>query len=513
MIVFCTTCKNRTQHLQQTLPKNLADNADYKNCKFLVLGYGAGQNDLRGYIDNIHVNAIESGRLVYYDFLATGPFHMAHAKNMAHRLGILEGGDILVNLDADNFTGPNFAAHVDKKFDSGIFMWAKMQPGVLDRGISGRIVVSADAFIKAGGYDEKYDAWGHDDKDFNARLRRLGYKGIEIDPAYLSAVKHNDKMRFREYPHARVAAEMGEDELELAAADNTIVNYGKFGMGTVYRNFDPTPIILGPVPTRVFGIGMHKTATTSLHKAFKILGLDSAHWKSAHWAKAIYDQMLTSGRSRTLEEYYALTDLPITLLYKELDKAYPGSKFILTTRNEQAWLNSVRKHWSTEHNEFRSGWDNDPFTHRVHKALYGMKNFHPDTFIARYRRHNAEVREYFKDRPLDLLLMNMEEGDKYHWFRICDFLDKPVPSVDYPTEYATTSVSKPVIQTWTYTPKKETPTLPHPSPNEPRYDQQIEYPIPEGEKTKRLTWWQALWAWWLRVWSIILDYIMYGAHQ
>ena len=38
-IAFCTTCKNRTQHLEKTLPQNLADNADFKDCVFIVLDY------------------------------------------------------------------------------------------------------------------------------------------------------------------------------------------------------------------------------------------------------------------------------------------------------------------------------------------------------------------------------------------------------------------------------------------------------------------------------------------
>ena len=31
-------------------------------------------------------------------------------------------------------------------------------------------------------------------------------------------------------------------------------------------------------------------------------------------------------------------------------------------------------------------------------------------FLARYRRHNAEVREHFKDRPNDLLVMDIDAG-------------------------------------------------------------------------------------------------------
>src|SRR5277367_4884887 len=142
-----------------------------------------------------------------YSFPDAGPFKMAHAKNMAHRLGILEGADILVNLDADNFTGWGFAEYIAAAFESyynqkqDVFMWAKMIKGQLPRGINGRIAVSKDAFLKVGGYDEQFHTWSPDDKDFNLRLRRLGYKPVEIDPSYLNAIRHNDKIRFKEYEH------------------------------------------------------------------------------------------------------------------------------------------------------------------------------------------------------------------------------------------------------------------------------------------------------------------------
>lgn len=432
MIAFCTTVKGRAQHLKQTLPKNLADNAGYADAKFIILDYGS-TDDLLGYLLFNHAEDIESGRVVLYRYPTEESFRMSHAKNLAHRLGILEGADVLVNLDADNFTGPGFAEYIGQKFRGrdDIFLWARMikeGPDRLPRGISGRIVVSSRAFINAGGYDEKYATWGPDDKDFNLRLHRLGYSGQEIDRQFLSVTPHNDKMRFREYPEART--KMGSDEFELVnECDTTIANFGKFGCGTIYRNFDGCPIELGILPTRIFGIGMHKTGTTSLHHAFKILGFDSAHWKSAHWAKAIWQEMNTLGRSRTLERHYALSDLPITLLYKQLDRAYPGSKFILTVRNEEGWLASVRTHWG-ETNPFRAVWSTDPFTDRIHKKLYGQTEFDADVFLARFRRHNAEVKEYFAGRPDDLFVMDIDESAG--WFDLCAFLGKSIPVADYP---------------------------------------------------------------------------------
>jgi Sulfotransferase domain/N-terminal domain of galactosyltransferase len=448
-IVFCTTVKNRTQHLSMTLPKNIEDNETYDDCRFIILDYNS-QDNLSSYLFSRHKKDIASGRLVVYSMLpgpnGPVPFKMAHAKNMAHRCGILEGADILVNLDADGYTGFGFAQFIHRKFseNSGIFlqaMWnryvgdewlaedprGEMGPPV-PKGSNGRMVVSKNAFILAGGYDEKYETWGPDDKQFNVRLRRLGFTPQLLERTFQDTVLHNDRMRFKEYPEAAVLKNSNEFDIRVGDSCESIANFGNVGCGTVYCNFDfNTRIDLSPIPTRIFGVGMHKTATTSLAAALKILGHNSAHWESAHWAKAIWDEMIADGKSPTLERSYALSDLPITILYKELDVAYPNSKFILTIRDEDKWLDSVRRHWDKELNPFRLQWDNDPFSHFIHKQIYGRRDFDPETFLERYRRHNAEVAEYFKSRPKDLLIFKSNK-----WNCLCNFLKQPIPYVDYP---------------------------------------------------------------------------------
>ncbi len=421
-VVFCTTCKGRTQHLSRTLPQNLADNPE---AHFVVVDYN-DQTDLAAYLKASHTRDIESGRLSVYQYREPGPFRMAHAKNLAHRLGALEGGDILVNIDADNFTGPGFAKYVIEQFKAkgNIFLWSRMVKGEMPRGISGRIAVTRTDFFLVGGYDEKYETHSPDDKDFNARLRRHGLEAQEIDPRYLLAINHNDKMRYREYPDACGAY---DDHIQHHC---TVVNEGTIGCGTVWKNFGSQPLCVKPVPTRIFGIGMHKTATTSLHKALTLLGIKSGHWITAHWAKAIWREMNQTGISPTMEQYYAVCDLPIPLLFRQFDTAYPGSKFILTVRDEWNWLTSVRKHWNPASNKYRSQWDTDPFSHRVHQLLYGQKDFDPTVFLERYRRHNAEVLEHFKHRPDDLLVMNMDQGSG--WKELCRFLGVPIPAEDYP---------------------------------------------------------------------------------
>jgi Sulfotransferase domain len=456
-IAFCTTNKNRTLHLKQTLPKNIEDNKDYDNCVFIIVDYNS-QDDLHDYLRDNHKEDIKSGKVVVYHYKGSDVFQMGHAKNLSHRCGILEGGEILCNLDADGYTGKGFANYINQQFRSndacfqqalwnrwvnqedGTKKWlAEDARGILgppvDKGSNGRMVISKNAFLLSGGYDEKYITWSSDDKDLNIRLRRLGFKPSLLEREYQETILHNDKIRFKEYPHVKNTKAYGFN-VTVHDSNDTIANFGSVGCGTIWKNFDfKHPIELLPIPTRIFGVGFHKTATTSLYKALNILGYNAAHWNNAHWAKRIYDEMIQVGKSITLERHYALSDLPIAILYEQLDKAYPGSKFILTIRDDNKWLESIRRHWSHNTNPFRHQWDTDPFSHIIHKEIYGRRDYNAEIFLKRYKKHNSEVLGYFKHRIYDgesgdLLILDMEKDNT--WNKLCKFLNTPTPKMPYP---------------------------------------------------------------------------------
>ena len=117
-------------------------------------------------------------------------------------------------------------------------------------------------------------------------------------------------------------------------------------------------------------------------------------------------------------KYEALQDVPWAALYKELDQTYPGSKFVLTVRDDDKWLNSASKHFK-----------NTDF--KLHEWLYGNGILigNEELYIKRYRKHYKEVKEYFKDRK-DLLIMDFAKGDG--WNKLCAFLDKPIPNEPFP---------------------------------------------------------------------------------
>lgn len=443
-IAFCTTCKSRIDHLKQTLPQNLKDNEDSPNAKFIVLGYDDAE--LVEY-----AKSFKDDRVVFYNHPTTENFHISHAKNMAARCAILEGADILITVDADNFTGKGFAKLIEQEFLSTTrnpwmfmcpdFSYMQTLRGTTDwpgRGFAGRLAIRAQDFIKAGGYCETFDTWRGEDMDLIARLTRMGYEIRHIPLQYLKAIPHSAEVRFKFYPHARKLYENNQQLAVINSRTETVVNNGLFGMGVVHRINDSTTTSFNRVPTRIFGIGMHKTSTTSLHHAFEILKLDSFHWGKGE-AAIIWQDLYSSNHSKTLEKWYALSDLPIPLLYKKLDAGYPGSKFVLTVRDEQKWLKSVERLWDPKYNPTRWVWDVHPFTNRIHRELYGRTDFDPETFLARYRQHNQEVIDYFKGRPNDLLVMDMDANAG--WNELCEFLHLPISEVDYPNSYQTKLLS------------------------------------------------------------------------
>lgn len=432
-IAFVSTCRGRLGHLRETLHRNIEDNKDYENLVFVVLGYGDPALDE-------YMRAVDlDDRIVYYRFPEGKGFPISHAKNMAMRCAMLEGADILVTVDSDNMTGSGFARFLgfEMGMDEPGTFYCPDHLGIKGiphgpfrplRGYAGRLAIRTQDFIKIGGYDETFDTWRGEDIDAAQRMLRLGFRMKFIPNSFLNVIPHGGDLRFAEYQHARVFERAYEFKI-IQRMTTTVVNYGNFGCGDVYRNFCVDPIRLNTLPTRIFGIGFHKTGTTSLHHAFTALGFDSWHWKSNKEAWRIFSEMNAGGRSPLLENSYALCDNPIPLLYEKLDKAYPGSKYILTMLSDEKWLAAVECLFDPNRNPYYD-WDKQPFSHMIHEAIYGTRLYSKQTFLDRYRHHNRDVIAFFRDRPNDLLVMNMSEGAG--WKELCGFLGKPIPSIPYP---------------------------------------------------------------------------------
>ncbi len=131
-------------------------------------------------------------------------------------------------------------------------------------------------------------------------------------------------------------------------------------------------------------------------------------------------------REDVLSEFDACSDIPAAIYFRELDKRYPGSKFILTTRDEQGWLESTRDWWGKTPPSSK----NTLFRDMVRLATYGSAAYCNDRFLRRYREHVSQVRDYFSQTPDSLLELDVSDNDK--WNKLSAFLGIQQPDIEYP---------------------------------------------------------------------------------
>jgi hypothetical protein len=179
---------------------------------------------------------------------------------------------------------------------------------------------------------------------------------------------------------------------------------------------------------KVFGVGLNKTGTTSLEAALNLLGIRTVHYP---FKRATYDE-LTSGSYRLsiMETFQAAVDTSVAPFYPQLDREYPGSRFILTQRDPESWLRSIECHWPV----MREWCEREPqfgrFTDFISAVVYGSIGFHRDRFLYAYKTHERNVREYFRDRPEDLLVIDICNG--HGWEKLCPFLGLEIPAFPFP---------------------------------------------------------------------------------
>jgi hypothetical protein len=173
---------------------------------------------------------------------------------------------------------------------------------------------------------------------------------------------------------------------------------------------------------KIFCIGLSKTGTTSLARALEILGYRTRDYIGVtRYASGD----LSSIDLSEIDASDAFTDTPIPSFYRELDKKYPGSKFILTTRNMDDWLRSCAKQFTS-----RIVSKQNDATRQLHTDLYGCFEFDADKYASGYTRFVEGVQDYFRDRPQDLLVTDICGGET--WDELCAFLGKAVPESPFP---------------------------------------------------------------------------------
>lgn len=141
---------------------------------------------------------------------------------------------------------------------------------------------------------------------------------------------------------------------------------------------------------RIFCIGLHKTGTTSLLQAFLRLGIRTCDGLADRVERDAFPALVNriSMVETHYSDYVAFEDVPWSALWRELYLKYPNARYILTTRNREAWLQSVLCHFGTTHDA-------------VHGWMYGSPcpQGSEKEWLRHFDAHNHAVQEFFASRP------------------------------------------------------------------------------------------------------------------
>lgn len=238
---------------------------------------------------------------------------------------------------------------------------------------------------------------------------------------------------------------------------------------------DDTKDLTRKRPMRLLVLGCSRTGTSSLRLALSQLGYHTFHMHEMiskpkaffpFWINAMKRKFGDNSSYRAtpltrqdldtcLDDFDAVSDVPVILFAEELLKAYPEAKVILTTRDAEKWVESMQRtiwhvhswssfDWFAPFNSLirlwrvcdRLAWDAFINSSPIHENAQ-LEPPHSDLercqsrsyrerAIVQFNEHNAWVK---RNVPKDNLLeFRPQDG----WRPLCEFLGKDVPQEAFP---------------------------------------------------------------------------------
>ena len=191
-------------------------------------------------------------------------------------------------------------------------------------------------------------------------------------------------------------------------------------------------------PCFIIGAGFGRTGTSSLQAALNQLGFGPAYhmrevftvpghselWREAKRGKGDWQTIF--------KNYNSNTDFPGCCFYKELMEAFPNHKVILTVRDFDNWYKSTSE---TIYQVQFAFFGVLKFLHLSHRKMINEVIW-DGVFDGKFcdkayakKKYDAHIEEVKKVVPADkLLVFSVKEG----WGPLCDFLEVPVPTNEFP---------------------------------------------------------------------------------
>lgn len=162
-------------------------------------------------------------------------------------------------------------------------------------------------------------------------------------------------------------------------------------------------------------LSLHRSATRSTAALLRGAGLRTAHFILADMRDDYAARV--AGRETDLDFVFAATepliagydaaaDVPIPVLYRQLDRRYPDAKFLLVRRDPAAWLRSVRAH--TAGRPLFVGEKIQYWAYLPDRPL-SLADIPDRDLLAAHAAHHERVAAYFAMHPEKLLAVDLDD--------------------------------------------------------------------------------------------------------
>jgi hypothetical protein len=179
---------------------------------------------------------------------------------------------------------------------------------------------------------------------------------------------------------------------------------------------------------KIFVVSLHRSGTQSIDDIFIRSGLKSLHWPVLHGEVDV--QSTVAGRESDLEfladklspivdDFDALSDMPICALYDVFARRYPDALFVATERPAADWISSVRWHIGPR---TLLPYEKAGYWRYLPSRPERLADITDAELADLHFRHHAELRSFFREsRRLKLVQLGAPLAGE----EICAFLGLP----------------------------------------------------------------------------------------
>ena len=192
LISICIPCHGRTYDLKKSLP-HLIKAANFSPpVEIVVVDYNS-PDDLAEYVFRVMDTAefVGGSRLTYRKYAGRDHYHMAHARNLSV---LASSGEWIVTGSTDIFPAEMYFQVVRDAIQEDDYLWMRHP----DRFV-GMFLCKREEFLAAGGYDERFEFYGKEDKDIIARMMRRGGNYTTLSSSLLTNIPTSKVEKFKNY--------------------------------------------------------------------------------------------------------------------------------------------------------------------------------------------------------------------------------------------------------------------------------------------------------------------------